>query len=162
MEYTEEILCIARYMGLEPKEGVAASTGKKFYFYNCPKAKDYEPLPYYNEWNDLMPVVEKINKRDWVTIFADSCRIHSLTVGEFDTIEIASEGEPLIKVVFKAVHKYCTLFTEPLFKVGEFVILDNRHKVKITEISPKGMFFRVTDGEDTWEVMSSRFTKIKV
>ena len=63
-------------------------------------------LKYNVEWGWIMPVVEKINKRDYVTIYFDECRIHSLVVGEFETIDIINEGQPLIKSVYEAVVKY--------------------------------------------------------
>lgn len=63
-------------------------------------------LKYNEDWGWIMPVVEKINKRDYVTIYFDECRIHSLVVGEFETIDIINEGQPLIKSVYEAVVKY--------------------------------------------------------
>ena len=56
-----------------------------------------------------MPVVEKINKRDWVTIYGDQCKIHSLVVGEFEDINIINEGQPMINSVYEAVLKYIEL-----------------------------------------------------
>jgi len=65
-----------------------------------------ENFEFHKNWSWLMPVVEKINKRDWVTIYNDECKIHALVNGEFETIDIINEGQPLIKSVFEAVAKY--------------------------------------------------------
>ena len=43
---------------------------------------------------------------DWVTILADECKIHSLIIGEFETIKITKEGQPLISIVYAAILKY--------------------------------------------------------
>ena len=63
-------------------------------------------IPYHLKWDCLMPVVERINKRDWVTIYNDECKIHALIVDEFETIDTVKEGEPLILAVYEAVYKY--------------------------------------------------------
>ena len=63
-------------------------------------------IPYHKDWNMLMSVVEKINNRDWVTIYRDECKIHALIVGEFDDIVVVKEGEPTINSVYEAVVKY--------------------------------------------------------
>ena len=100
---------IAKYMGITPIKGFNEYTGNEYWYYNNAEMKDYEALPTYKEWNELMPVVEKINKRDWVTIYSDQCKIHSLVVGEFEDINIINEGQPLIKSVYEAVLKYVEL-----------------------------------------------------
>lgn len=100
-------VCIAKFMGINPIKGISEQTGKEYYYYNNSKMQDFEALPCYNEdWSELMQVVEKINKRDWVTIYNDECKIHALVNGEFETIDIINEGQPLIKSVFEAVVKY--------------------------------------------------------
>ena len=60
MKYTEEILQIARFMGLHPIKGINEYSGKEYYYYNNAELQDCEGLPFYNEWNEIMPVVEKI------------------------------------------------------------------------------------------------------
>jgi hypothetical protein len=100
---------IAKYMGITPIKGFNEHTGNEYYYYNNAEIQDYEALPDYKEWNNLMPVVEKINKRDWVTIYRDECKIHSLVVGEFEDINIINEGQPTIKSVYEAVLKYVEL-----------------------------------------------------
>ena len=100
---------IAKYMGIIPIKGFNEHTGNEYWYYNNAEMKDYEALPTYKEWNDLMPVVEKINKRDWVTIYSDQCKIHSLVVGEFEDINIINEGQPMINSVYEAVLKYVEL-----------------------------------------------------
>lgn len=98
---------IAKYMGIVPIKGFNEHTGNEYYYYNNTEMQDYEALPNYDgSWYYLMSVVEEINKRDWVTIFADKCRIHSLRVDEFETIMIIQEEQLLIDVVFEAVLKY--------------------------------------------------------
>lgn len=63
-------------------------------------------LKYHESWDQLMPVVEKINTMDWVTIYCDECKIHPALKGSFSTIDIIHEGMPLIKTVYEAVYKY--------------------------------------------------------
>jgi hypothetical protein len=100
---------IAQYMGITPIKGFNEHTRNEYWYYNNAEMKDYEALPTYKEWNYLMPVVEKINKRDWVTIYSDQCKIHSLVVGEFEDINIINEGQPMINSVYEAVLKYVEL-----------------------------------------------------
>ena len=59
-EYTEEVLSIARFMGIKPIKGIDEHTGSEYYYYNNPEHQDFEGLPFYNTWDELMPVVEKI------------------------------------------------------------------------------------------------------
>lgn len=98
---------IAKFMGIEPIKAISEHSRKEYYYYNNAEMKDYEALPNYNEsWDFLMPVVEKINKRDWVTLFSDECKIHALQNREFEDIKVVNEGMPLIKTVFEAIMKY--------------------------------------------------------
>ena len=105
MERTELNKKIAIYMGYvaigehitHPKFGTLTKKG-------------LDLLKYHESWNELMPVVEKINERDWVTIYRDECRIHSSHINEFDTIDIIKEGEPMINAVYEAVGKYVEWF----------------------------------------------------
>lgn len=60
MEYTEEILQIARFMGLHPIQGISNFDGGIYYYYNNAELEDYEGLPFYDNWGEIMPVVEKI------------------------------------------------------------------------------------------------------
>jgi hypothetical protein len=60
MEYTEEILKIAKFMGIEPIKGFNKYTNNHYYYYNNDEMEDYEGLPFYNNWNEIMPVVMKI------------------------------------------------------------------------------------------------------
>ena len=66
-------------------------------------------ISYHNSWDWLMLVVEKINKRDWVTIYCDECKIHALNSGEFEDIVVIKEGGKLIETVYEAVVKYIEL-----------------------------------------------------
>jgi hypothetical protein len=99
-------ILIAVFMGIKPIKGFN-ELNAYYYYYNNSKTKDFEAIPNYkNSWDDLMSVVEKINERDWVTIYSDECKIHSLQVNEFEDIIVTREGEPLIKSVYEAVLKY--------------------------------------------------------
>jgi hypothetical protein len=98
---------IAKMLAIKLIKGINEYTGKEYYYYNNYEMQDYEALPSYDyDWSALMPVVEEINKRDWVTILADECKIHSLMIGEFETIKITKEGQPLISIVYAAILKY--------------------------------------------------------
>jgi len=72
-------------------------------------ANTVEKLGYHASWDWLMPVVEQINKRDWVTIYSDECKIHALQADEFETIQIIGEGKPLPDTVYAAVVQYINL-----------------------------------------------------
>ena len=62
------------------------------------------------EW--IMPVVELINMRDWVTIYSDECKIHSLQVNEFNTINEIREDQPMINSIFPAIVKYAEWYLQ--------------------------------------------------
>lgn len=63
-------------------------------------------LKYHESYEQLMPVVDKINKRDFVTIYSDECKIHALAADEFETIISINEGEPMLKSIYESVVKY--------------------------------------------------------
>ena len=60
MEYSEEILNIAKFMGIMPIKAFNEYTGNHYYFYNNVDMQDYEAIPFYNSWDEIMPVVIKI------------------------------------------------------------------------------------------------------
>ena len=61
MEYTEDILNIARFMGIKPIMGINEHYYNSiYYYYNNAEMQLYEGLPFYNEWNEIIPVVIKI------------------------------------------------------------------------------------------------------
>ncbi len=60
MQYTETILAIAKFMGITPMKGVCEETGNTYYYYNNPELQSYVGLPFYNTWEEIMPVVVKI------------------------------------------------------------------------------------------------------
>jgi len=110
-------VCIAKMMGLHPIKGTMEGSGKEYYYYNNAEMQDFEGIPEYNhDWGDLMPVVEKINERDWVSIFGGECKIHSLIVDEFKTIKVIAEGESLREVVYEAVLKYAEWYAKNVKK----------------------------------------------
>lgn len=74
-EYTEDILSIAVFMGIETIKAINSYTGATYYYYNNVHAEDYEGLPFYNDWNELMPVVEKIQSLGFKFIIGDQNRV---------------------------------------------------------------------------------------
>jgi len=60
MKYTEEIIRIANFMRLNPIKGFNERTGDCYYYYNNAEMQDDEALPFYNNWEEIMPVVIKI------------------------------------------------------------------------------------------------------
>lgn len=97
-------------MGITPIKDYNKKTGKTYYYYNNPEMGDYEALPEYKEWNNLMPVVEFINKREWVTIKSNECSIRSYIVGEFENISVEFEGGDLNEIIFIAVLAYAKIY----------------------------------------------------
>jgi len=63
-------------------------------------------INFFLDYSWLMPVVEKINTRDFVTIYADECKIHPSVPNEFETIKVIKEGCFLKDAIFEAVAKY--------------------------------------------------------
>lgn len=51
---------LAKFMGLRPIKDISSSTGKEYYYYNNFETQDFEALPTYRNYEELMPVVEKI------------------------------------------------------------------------------------------------------
>jgi hypothetical protein len=74
------------------------------------KAIGDSELLYHLSWDWLMPVVEKINRFDWVTIYGNSCKIHALNVKEFEPIEHEVEGGKLIESVYDCIVRYIEIF----------------------------------------------------
>lgn len=101
-----------------------------------------EGLEFDSNWEWLMPVVEIINQRDWVTIYGDECKIHSSIPNEFETIRVIKEDEYLIKPVFNAVVQYVEWYLEnkknkiDLRECEEGDILISSHGAKLKYIRP--------------------------
>ena len=71
--------------------------------------KKEDGLLFSSDWNWIMYVVEFINKRDWVTIYRDECKIHSLIVGEFEDI-ISIDEESQFNAIYLSCIKYAELY----------------------------------------------------
>ncbi len=112
--HTLSNVIIAKMVGIEPMRCFSEQSKKDYYYYyNNIETKDCDSLPSYHcDWDCLMSVVEFINKRDWVTIYADECKIHALDIDEFETISVVKEGRPLIEAVYGAVLKYAEWYLE--------------------------------------------------
>jgi len=110
----EENKLIAEFMGFKryPIEGKSDGYYVQFKKGSIPSPTCISSLEFQYSWDWLMPVVEKINERDWVTIFSDECKIHSLNVNEFEDIVVINEGTSLIKTVYEAVCKYIEWYNE--------------------------------------------------
>lgn len=93
-------------------EIVCDKDGKEFsLFVDSDPIDDLDDIPFDSDWNLLMEAVTKINERDWVTLYSDECKIHSLRVGEFQPIKVIKE-ESLFNAVYEAVVKYINWFNE--------------------------------------------------
>ena len=71
---------IAEFMGISVIESKNRQ-GEKYYYYNNADNQGYEALPDYNEsWDDLMPVIEKIEKigetPELYGVIVDICTTH--------------------------------------------------------------------------------------
>ena len=51
---------LAEFMGIKPIKGFNEHTRKEYYYYNNTEAQDFEALPTYRNYEELMQVVEKI------------------------------------------------------------------------------------------------------
>jgi hypothetical protein len=98
MNYTEEILKIAKFMGLNPIQGFNEQTGNHYYYYNNAEMQDYEALPFYDTWNEIMPVVIKIESlggdENRFNIFGNCVQL-----GNRDFV-----GKTKLEAVTKAIH----------------------------------------------------------
>lgn len=95
---------LARFMGYEiDGDTVICYSGQRLHI---------SEFHYERDWGELMPVVEKINKRDWVTIKADECKIHSLMVNEFDDILVIDENCDMKTAIYEAVSQYAKWFID--------------------------------------------------
>ena len=111
-EYTETTLKIAKYMGITPIKGINEKTGNEYYYYNNYELKDYEALPFYNTWEDLMPVVNKIISErfdDWENVYL---RIFGIINQENNKIMVRFnrcqlfEADTLLEATYMAVCDY--------------------------------------------------------
>jgi len=105
-EYTEEILKMSKLIGMNPIKGVDKNTGNIYYYYNDPIMRDYLALPIFDTWDELMPVVIKIeslggDNREF-DIFGNCV--------EFDNKEFI--GETKIEAVRNAIMYYVNTYVD--------------------------------------------------
>lgn len=72
----------------------------------------YKKVRFHKDWNEIMVIINQINKRDYVTIWNDECRIHALNINEFEEVSFTSEDKPLIEVVWSAVVQYIKIINK--------------------------------------------------
>lgn len=103
---------IAEFLNITLIEGFNKETGGTFYYYNDVEMQDFVGMPeYHNSWNDLMPVVEKIESiidelnqcRFNVQIEQCFCCIVDNKTSE-DICEF--DGDTKIEVVYTAVVEF--------------------------------------------------------
>lgn len=79
MEYTYNVLKIAKLMGIMPIKAFNEYSGKEYYCYNNTEMKSFETLPFYNTWNEIMPIVIKIESlggdENKINIFGNCVKI---------------------------------------------------------------------------------------
>lgn len=98
IDYKEKSKDICRFMGHEVSgDTVIIGSGQRL---------NISEFRYLHDWGELMPVVDKINERDYVTIIDAECKIHSLNINEFEDIRYVTENTK--EAVFLAVADYCT------------------------------------------------------
>lgn len=71
--YTENILNIAKFMGILPIKGFNEFSGIEYYYYNNIENRDYEPVPLYDTWDELMPVLCKIEEDTLTNMYVHIC-----------------------------------------------------------------------------------------
>lgn len=109
MEYTDEILKIAKFMGLNPIKGFNEHSGNNYYYYNNAEMQDFEALPLYDNYKEIMPVVVKIESfggdENEFDIFGNCVQL-----GNKEFV-----GETKLEAVIKAVNWWITQFNkEPI------------------------------------------------
>jgi hypothetical protein len=108
-EITQNNKLIAEFMGPDSLNVKIGNT--EIYPHLILSELGVDALIFHTSWDWLMSVVEKINKRDWVTIKADECKIHPLDIDDFKEI-VVNEQKDLITAVFYAVVKYIKWYNE--------------------------------------------------
>lgn len=59
MKHIETILLVAKFTGIVLIKGVNKNGDEYYYYYNA-EMQDYESLPDYDTWNEIIPIVHKI------------------------------------------------------------------------------------------------------
>lgn len=90
---------LAEFMGIKPIKGFDDHTGKEYYYYNNAEAKDFEALPTYRNYEELMPVVEKIMTLQFNDENAEYYRFRTfgLRCEETNDYMVRFERHPLFK-----------------------------------------------------------------
>ena len=90
---------LAEFMGIKPIKGFDDHTGKEYYYYNNAEAKDFEALPTYRNYEELMLVVEKIMTLQFNDENAEHYRFRTfgLRCEETNDYMVRFERHPLFK-----------------------------------------------------------------
>ena len=90
---------IAKFMGLHPIKDISSRTGKEYYYYNNSDTQDFEALPTYRNYEELMPVVEKIMTLQFNDENAEYYRFRTfgLRCEETNDYMVRFERHPLFK-----------------------------------------------------------------
>lgn len=85
-------------MGIKPIKGINEYTNAEYYYYNNPQLQDFDAIPFYNSWDEIMPVIEKIENfggdSNEIDIFGNCVQI-----GDKEFV-----GKTKIEVVIEAVN----------------------------------------------------------
>lgn len=111
----EENRLIAEFIGIKVIEGFNEHSGKKYLYYNNAVMKDYEALPDYKDWGDLMPVVEKIES---FTDETNSCIYNVIIEQSFveiidchtSEIIVVTDADTKLEATYKAVVEFINWF----------------------------------------------------
>ena len=103
MNYTEDMLKIAKFMGLTPIKGFNEATGNTYYYYNDEAFQSNRPLPWYDTWEEIMPVVVKIESNAIEDLFKISGNQVRLSGETFIGV---TKLEAIIKAVNWWIGKY--------------------------------------------------------
>lgn len=63
-------------MGIEPIRGYNEFSKTCYYYYNNEELEDYVAVPFYDNWDDIMEVIEKIEEMSYINVYinGNNCR----------------------------------------------------------------------------------------